>query len=205
MSAPTAPMAARLYEYLGYTRAHAQQDVDNGYAAAKMCTAQMAPIEAAGLVADNPSLWADPVNAPDELIRNMAMRASLRNAYGETIPRLRDRLANPPAFETGSTDAVREAVRGVVGDPLAAVSIKPNKKPGVSGYTWGHTTIIVSASTAGSVTEAQIQTAAEQAEVDWVVVHVHIGTTWAQVASQHSTWTDAATDHATWSDMAGGH
>lgn len=200
MSAPTAPLAAAIW---ADTEPLWRDDDPDNTAGATLVTAIAAPGETVYAISNKPDSWWDPAEAEDAQIRGMASRAGIPNVRAQSIANLRYRLENPPAFEVGSTEAIREAVRALVGG-TAVVTIKSGYQPG-AGYVWGHTTVIVSALEAGSTTESQIQTAAEQGAPDWIVIHAHIGTAWSQVAGEHASWTEAATDHATWSDMAGGH
>lgn len=173
MSAPTAPVALRYYQYLGYGGPLADQDAANGYAASKEATAACAPLELAGAIAADRSMWSDPSAAPDELIANMAMRRGLRGRHGQSIQRLRERLENPPAAADGSSDAIAEAVRGVLIVPGAYVSVTSNYHP-IDGATPGHTTVTVDPDDAAGVSLDQIQVAAEQGAPGWIVIHAVI-------------------------------
>lgn len=160
-------MAARLYDYQGFGRYLPDNAAESAF-----CTAVCVGTEAAFQLAENPGLWSDPVNAPDEIIRGMARRAGLRGAEGQTIQRLRERLSNPPAFEVGSSAAIAEAVRALL-PPGANVAVQSNWHP-IDGATDLHTTVTVDPDDAGTWTTDQLTVAAEQGAPDWVVVHVVI-------------------------------
>lgn len=165
-------MAARLYDWQGYGRYLPDNDAESA-----LCTAICVGTEAAFQVAENPSLWSDPVNAPDELIRGMARRAGLRGAEGQTIVRLRDRLINPPSFEVGSTEAIAESVRGLLtpdtpGTP-ADVRVRSNSDPSTYPAPADlHTTVIVRPTEAAGVSDDALQAAAELGAPGWVVIHI---------------------------------
>lgn len=179
MSAPETGCAALLYSYCGYGRGRlAELDAANNYAFGNFCTALMSSWEVFGSITgmttvNTTSAWSDPAVAPDALIENMAMRRGLRGAYGETVDRLRDRLLNPPSAEVGSSEAIAEAVRGILGVPGADVSVDSNYAP-VSGVIWGHTTVTVDPDDSAGVTLDQIQLAAEDSAPDWIVIHAVI-------------------------------
>ncbi len=208
MPAPSTPEAARLYSYLG---GFVRDDAAHGYAAADLVSAITAPVEPVAPVCRDNRLWNDPVAQPDELVRNTAARAGLTGAGQQSIQRLRERLANPPAYEVGSTAAIAEAVRAVLTrehpDVPASVGVYPNAaSPSLSApYAWGHTAVIVRTVEAVGLTDADIKAAAEQGAPDWVVIHAEIGALWEDEVDLHATWADAASAHATWTDMAEGH
>lgn len=198
---PVTPEAAALYDDTAGIHTH---DADNDWAGAELCTGVMAPYEVVGRVARNPALWADPVNAPDEIIRNMAMRKGLRGAYGQSIARLRERIANTSAAQVGSSEAIAEAVRGiltpaVVGVPAHVRVLSGRRLDGT--VQWGYTTVVVRGDEASGVTLDQVRVAAEQGAPDWVVIEPWIGRLWMDEASRHATWSAAAAVHPTWTDM----
>ncbi len=175
MSTPTTPEAVELYDRLG---GFVEDDADYGYAAGTLVSAGIAAWDEPGALARNPALWNDPVGQPSWLVRNTAGRAGLRGAGGQTIQRLRDRLANPLGYEVGSSEAIAEGARAVLtpmspGTP-ALVTVRQNSNPATyPAYAWGHVTVITHPDE--SPDEAVIQAAAENAAPDWEVVHVIIG------------------------------
>jgi hypothetical protein len=191
VSIPTAPEALDLYETVG--RGFTAFDADNGWAASTICTALAAPRETAGLVSRNPTMWSDPVAAPDALIRPMAQRLGIRGATGLSIATLRGLIADPGA-EVGSTAAIVASVKLVLSG-TKTVRVRSGYNAVAGNDEWGYTTVIVDP--AESPGEAAVKAAAEAGAPDWVVIHYResTGVTWDEVVgdwdSQSGSWDEA--------------
>lgn len=153
-------------------------DEERGHAGQAIVTTATAPLELAAAVSLDPSAWHDPAAAPDELIGNQAMRRGLRGTAGNSVPRLRARLLNKDAAEVGATEAIAEAVRGVLTPAIPGattfVEVRQNSDPSTfPAYEWGHVTVVTRPDE--SPAEAVITAAAELGAPDWEVIHAVIG------------------------------